>query len=97
MEYTDTKQIADQSLDFPATHTAVVEQIGAVEVTSPSGGSVTVQEILDSVGEESYPTSDALYAAIVGNLDETFIGRKYYDDRGSTSFEAGEDDSTVSF
>ncbi len=98
MEYSDTKQIVDQSLEFPVTHTTMLEQVGTIEITSPSGDSVTIQEILDPVEEESYLTSDALYTAIVGNLDETFIGRKYYDDRGSTTFEAGsEDESTVSF
>lgn len=98
MEYSDTEEIVDQSLEFPATHTTVVEEIGAVEVTSPSGDAVTIREILDPVEEESYLTSDALYAAIVGNLDETFIGRKYYDDRGSTTVRTGtEDESAVSF
>ncbi|WP_418285173.1 hypothetical protein [Halorubrum sp. DTA46] len=98
MEYSDTEQIVEQSLEFPATHTAVVEQIGAIEITSPSGDSVTIREILDPVEEESYLNSDSLYAAIVGNLDETFIGRKYYDDRGGTTFgTVTDDESTVSF
>lgn len=98
MEYSDTERIVDQLIEYPVTHTSVVERIGTIEITSPSGESVTIREVLDPVNEESYPTSDALYAAIIGNLDETFIGRKYYDDRGSTT--AGtvpEDESTVSF
>lgn len=85
MNYSDTEQFVGESLEFPATYTAVVEQIGTVEITSPSGDSVTIREILDPVEEESYLTSDALYTAIVGNLGETFIGRKYYDDRGGTA------------
>lgn len=98
MEYKETEQIVDQSLEFPVTHTAMVEQIGTIEITSPSGDSVTIREILDPVEEESYLTSDALYTAIIGNLDETFIGRKYYDDRGSATLGTmTEDESTVSF
>ncbi|WP_435096215.1 hypothetical protein [Halorubrum sp. N11] len=98
MEYSDTKQVVDQSLEFPVTQTTAVEEIGTVEVTSPSGDSVTVREILDPIEEDRYQTSDALYAAIVGNLDETFIGRKYYDDRGSTASGTGaEGGSRVSF
>lgn len=98
MEYSDTEQVVDDSLDFPVTHTAMVEQIGTTEITSLSGDSVTIQEVLAPVEEESYLTSDALYTAIVGNLDETFIGRKYYDDRGGTvSGTDREDGSTVSF
>ncbi|WP_178917908.1 hypothetical protein [Natronomonas gomsonensis] len=98
MEYSDTEQIVNQSFEFPVTHAAVVEQIGAIEITSPLGDSVTIQDILDPLEEESYLTSDALYTAIIGNLDETFIGRKYYDDRGGTSFgPVSRDESTVSF
>lgn len=98
MDYSDTEQIVDQSFEFPVTHTAVVEQIGAIEITSPLGDSVTIRDVLDPLEEESYLTSDALYTTIIGNLDEKFIGRKYYDDRGGTSFgPLVEDESTVSF
>jgi hypothetical protein len=98
MEYSETEQIIDESFEFPVTHTAVIEQIGTIEITSPSGDSVTIQETLDPVEEESYLTSDALYTSIIGNLDETFIGRKYYDDRGGTAFGIEtEAESTVSF
>lgn len=85
MDYSETEQVVDTSLEFPVTHSAMVEQIGAIELTSPSGTSMTIQEILDPVEEERYQSSDALYTAIIGNLDETFIGRKYYDDRGGTA------------
>lgn len=98
MDYSDTEQVIDESLEFPVTHTAMVEQIGTLEITSPSGDSVTIQEVLAPVEEESYLTSDALYTAILGNLDETFIGRKYYDDRGGAALGTVVDDgSTVSF
>lgn len=98
MEYSDTEQIVDESLEFPVTHTAVIEQIGAIEITSPSGDSATIQETLAPVEEESYLTSDALYTSIIGNLGETFIGRKYYDDRGGTALGTEtSDESTVSF
>ncbi|MFC7029086.1 hypothetical protein ACFQJ5_17930 [Halomicroarcula sp. GCM10025324] len=98
MEYSDTEQIVIDRIEFPATHATVIEQIGTIEITAPSGGSVTIQEILDPVEDENFPTADALYTAIVGNLDDTFIGRKYYDDRGGTAFGTeAEDESTVSF
>lgn len=98
MEYSDTEQLVDQLLEYPVTQTAVIERIGTIEITSPSGDTVTIREILDSVEEERYLTADALYTAIIGNLDETFIGRKYYDDRGSTTVgTAPEDESAVSF
>lgn len=98
MDYSDTERIVDELLEFPVTHETVLEKIGVIKITSPAGESVTIREILGPVEEERYLTSDALYASIVGNLDETFIGRKYYDDRGGTAFGAeAEDESTVSF
>lgn len=98
MEYSETQQVVDESLEFPVTHTAVVEQIGAIEITSPSGESPTIREIIDPVEEERYLTSDALYTTIIGNLDEAFIGRKYYDDRGGTVIgHETQNDSPVSF
>ncbi|QWC19651.1 hypothetical protein [Halorubrum sp. 2020YC2] len=92
MEYSDTERVVEQSLEFPVTRDAVIEQIGTVEIESPSGDFVTIREVLDPVDEEGYLSSDALYATIVGNLDETFIGRKYYDDRGSVPLGTGADD-----
>ncbi|GAA0536842.1 hypothetical protein ABNG02_12175 [Halorubrum ejinorense] len=87
MEYSDAERVVEQSFEFPVTRETVLEGIGSVEIESPSGDSVTIRDILDPVEEESYLSSDALYATIVGNLDETFIGRKYYDDRGSVTLE----------
>jgi hypothetical protein len=98
MIYSDTEQVVEQALDFPITHPTMVDQIGAIEIRAPSGDSVTIAEVLADTGEENYPSADALYDSIVGNLNETFIGRKYYDDRGGTAFGSVPDgESTVSF
>jgi hypothetical protein len=97
MEYSNMKAVVDESLAFPATHSAVINQVGAVEITSPSGDSITVKEILNPVAVDTYDSSDDLYMTIIGNLGDSFIGRKYYDDRGGNPTPSDAGDSQVSF
>lgn len=97
MEYSNMKAVVDDSLAFPAAHSAVMDQVGTVEIRSPSGDSSTVREILDPVAVDSYASADELYTTIVGNLGDEFIGRKYYDDRGGSIDGTAEGNSDVSF
>ncbi|WP_424003771.1 hypothetical protein ACOZ4I_05350 [Haloarcula salina] len=86
MRYSETHQLFEQACEFPADHDTVVRQLGDVELTSQTGDSVTVREILALTDETTYRTPEDLYTSLVGNLGDPFIGRKYYDDRaGSTS------------
>ena len=85
MEYSKTRQLIDQSIDFPITQESLVEQLGTVELTPPTGDSVPLSEILTRANEPTYSSAEMLYTTIVGNLDETFIGRKYYDDRSGSN------------
>ena len=82
MEYSDLKGFLDESVEFPITHDSLVGQLDGVEITAPTGGSIPVDEVLNRVGEPSYESSEVLYATLVGNLDDRFIGRKYSDGRG---------------
>jgi hypothetical protein len=82
MEYSDLRGFLDESVEFPITHDSLVGQLDGVEITAPTGGSIPVDEVLNRVGEPSYESSEVLYATLVGNLDDRFIGRKYSDGRG---------------
>jgi hypothetical protein len=41
-----------------------------------------IEILLNRAGEPEYGSIDMLYATIVGNLNDTFIGDKYSDGRG---------------
>ena len=82
MENSDLRGFLDESVEFPITHDSLVGQLDGVEITAPTGGSIPVDEVLNRVGEPSYESSEVLYATLVGNLDDRFIGRKYSDGRG---------------
>lgn len=78
------RQLIDQSIEFPIAHDRLIDQLGELEVTAPTGDSVLASEILSRAGEPTYRSSEILYTTIIGNLDDTFIGRKHYDDRGGS-------------
>jgi hypothetical protein len=82
MRYSETKQLIDESIEFPTSHESCVEELGEVELTAPTGESVPVSEVLNRAGEPKYQSGEMLYTTIVGNLDDSFIGRKYFDERG---------------
>jgi len=85
MRYSETHQLFDQACTFPAEHEAVVEQLGEVTLRTPAGDAFTVREVLEVTDETSYRSVDDLYTTLLRNLEEGFIGLKYYDDRsGST-------------
>lgn len=93
MRYADTLQLFDQAFDFPIDRDSVIRQLGTVELTAPSGDVVTVKDILDRTDEPSYQSPDDLYTSLIGNLEDGFIGRKYYDDRGGV--ESGVKDDRI--
>lgn len=76
------RRLIDESVEFPTTHDNLVEQLGEVKLMAPTGETVLVSEILNRVGETEYRSTGMLYTSIVGNLDDSFIGRKYSDERG---------------
>lgn len=85
MRYSETHQLFDQACTFPADHDVVVEQLGDVTLTTPGGDTFTVREILEVTDETRYRSVDDLYTSLLRNLDEEFIGIKYYDDRSGTT------------
>lgn len=97
MEYSEMEAVIDELIAFPVAHTTVIDKVGPLSIQSPSGNSITVKEILDPVKIEAYDSAMDLYSTIVGNLDDSFIGRKYYDDRGGNLTTSGDGDFQVSF
>lgn len=90
MRYSETLQLFDQAFEFPAGRDSVVEQLGTVELTTPAGDRVTIRDILERTDETTYHSPDDLYTSLIGNLEDGFIGRKYYDDRGGAPFDTKE-------
>lgn len=84
MRYSETLQLFEQAFDFPADQRTVDEQLGDVELTAPTGDVVSVRDVLERTSETTYDSPEGLYTSLIGNLEDGFIGRKYYDDRSGT-------------
>lgn len=89
-ESNELRAYFDEQLSYPVTLQAVREQIGSVTVVAPdSDESETIETILENVDDDRYETVDELFETTVSRLPDAYIGRKYYDDRGSSLLEAG--------
>ncbi len=91
-----------EEFEYPVDHTMVIAQTGDNIVDAPDvTDSETVDEILVSDNDRIYETTGDLVESIYGNLDDSYIGRKYYDDRGANinegDYEYPHDDQNQSF
>lgn len=74
----------EDEVEYPVNHATVLDQFGSVTVDAPDEvDSETIAETLADDDDETYESADDLFESIFGNLDEDYIGRKYYDDRGA--------------
>lgn len=87
-----------QSLDYPVTREALLEEYGDAEIET-SGGSETLQSILggqemETSGSEGheYESADAVHQSVLNMVGSEAIGREDYSDRGGSAESAGEED-----
>jgi hypothetical protein len=101
MQLVHLERYLEDELTYPIDLASVVDAIGSVEIESPNeDDSETVAAVLRPLGDDTYDSPGELFEAIVGNLSEEYVGRKFYDDRGGNPpGEADEpsDDVNVSF
>lgn len=71
-----------------------MDEVGDRELDAPNGEAETIEEVLERCSEDEFDSADRLYDALVSLLSDAYIGRKYYDDRGS---QPGQDEEEVSF
>jgi hypothetical protein len=84
MKLKETSGFLKDELTYPIDQTSVIEKIGEREIEAPNQQeNETIAVIIDPIGREKYFSSDELFNTIIGNLSDDYIGRKFYDDRGS--------------
>jgi len=88
----------DGTFSYPVDLETVVEVAGSISIESPNPSQQQdIESILEPLGEDQFDSPYELYAAIYGSLADPYIGRKFYDDRGTNHLEAGPRESIVSF
>lgn len=95
MRLPETRDLFARELTFPTSYQAVVERIGDEELEAPNGQSETIAEVLDRASRDRFSSADELYDELMTFVSDAFIGRKFYDDRGSMP--KGDDEDEVSF
>ncbi len=90
MEVSGTRELIEETCTFPIDSEAFIEELGDVELRAPSGHTTSIATVLAGLDDDTYHSVDEVYSAVLGNLDDEFIGRKHYDDRGGArNVEAG--------
>ncbi|WP_049985305.1 DUF5789 family protein [Halobellus rufus] len=101
MRISELSDYLEAEFEYPIDQRSVIERIGSVELDSPDvDHPETVEGVVGPVGEETYDSAEELFATIVGNVSDEYIGRKFYDDRGGNPPEtasAPRDEENVSF
>lgn len=78
----------ESEFEFPLTKKTLLARAGDIEIDAPDhANSETIATILEVDGSDTYQSREDLVTAIRGNLGDAYIGRKYYDDRGSNPIE----------
>jgi len=84
LKLSETRDRFDRECSFPTDRDAVIATVGDVAIQSPNGDASDLETVLTRSGETTYASADGLFNAVLGNLGDDHIGRKYYDDRSST-------------
>lgn len=73
----------ETQLEYPINRTDVIERIGDVPLEGPRESHDDIGTILERLEEDTYLSADDLFISILGTVSDRYIGRKYYDDRGT--------------
>jgi|GEM_PF-3480303 len=95
MDLSEVRDHVDDRCTFPADQETVVDRVGDVRLEAPTTDTTTLRTVLGRTSETRYPSADAVYTTVVGNVGEAFVGPQNYDDRaGARSGPADRDPTT---
>jgi hypothetical protein len=101
MKIDELQAFLEDELSYSVSHESVLSQVGSAEIEAPDEDETeTISTIIGAVGQESYGSAEELFATVLGNVSDDYIGRKFYDDRGGNPADtpAGPRDETdISF
>jgi hypothetical protein len=101
MELPFLHEWAVSNFEYPVSRETVIETVGDCRIEAPdSQSSETVTTVLNRGTESRFLSHTDLSDTIKCNLGDQYIGRKYYDDRGSNpllAIESMRDRNQISF
>ena len=88
MQLNELGDYIEGQFDFPVDVATVRDRIGDERIDSEDeDGGLTIASILENQMDIEFTSPLELHQTILGELPEEYIGRKYYDDRGSNPLE----------
>ncbi|MDZ7731020.1 MAG: AAA family ATPase [Natrialbaceae archaeon] len=87
----EARDLFSRELTFPVSRSRVVETTGEVVLRSPTGTAEPIGDVMERCADEEFESIDELYSALISFLGEEYVGRKGYDDRGTTFLNEGEE------
>lgn len=100
MLLTDLTAYLEAEFSYPVDLRTVIDRSGDLQIEAPNAADTQgITSILEPLGVNTVDSADELYAMVYGNLNDDYIGRKYYDDRGQIPADGTEpmDTENVSF
>ena len=94
MDIRSLQSFLESELQYPISHAVVLDEIGSVRISTPHPDEdVDIASVLIYLNEAEYDSAAELYTSIIGTLNDSFIGRKFYDDRGANPMIRTSDDT----
>lgn len=85
MRLSDARDRFVSEFTFPVERQTVLDVLGNVEIDGPTNDPETVGEVLERTDTDAFHSADELYDTIIGSIGSEYVGRRFYDDRGSNT------------
>lgn len=84
MQLNELGAFLEDRFSYPIDESTVREHIGSAIIDSEDDdGGLTIEAILENHRDDEFASATELHQTILGELPDEYIGRKFYDDRGS--------------
>ena len=80
-----------EELSYPVTADELVERYGDREIERTNADPITIEELFDYMGDDTFESEDQLRQMIMAQMPRDSEGRTDYSDRGGASPEATEE------
>lgn len=74
-----------QDLDYPVTADEIVTQHGDHEIDRTNADPITIEELFDYMGDETFESEDGLRQQLLAQMPSGSTGRENYSDRGGST------------
>lgn len=81
VEFSDLESVFED-LAYPVTKAEFVDQYGGRTIGRTNAEPITIRELYEGMGEETFESTEALRQSILNYMPRESVGRARYSDRG---------------